>query len=294
MKIVNIIGGLGNQMFQYAFALGLKSKYPNEAIKIDLSHFKGYPLHNGYELERVFGLKLLDVASSVDLMKVSYFVPNYKLSRLVRRVFPHRKSEYIEPRSFTDWSLDINAIKGNCYFEGSWQNFNYFEDIEIDIRNAFSFKDKLQGENLQIANLVESTNSVSIHIRRGDYLLEDEYAGICDVPYYSNAISYIKNNVANPHFFIFSNDIDWCNEHIVPLCDTVTLVSGNSAEKAYVDMQLMSMCKHNIIAHSSFSWWAAWLNGHAGKIVIAPFEWMHRQGLTDKPQMPDWKLMKNI
>lgn len=164
MKIVNIIGGLGNQMFQYAFALGLKSKFPHEAIKIDLSHFKGYPLHNGYELERVFGLKLLDVASSVDLMKVSYYVPNYKLSRLVRRVFPHRKSEYIEPRLFTDWSLDINAIKGNCYFEGSWQNFNYFEDIEIDIRNAFSFKDKLQGENLQIANLVESTNSVSIHI----------------------------------------------------------------------------------------------------------------------------------
>lgn len=291
MKIVNIIGGIGNQMFQYAFALTLKEINPGEDIKLDISHFKGYSLHNGFEIERNFG-SLLPYASSSDLRKLTYYAPNYKISRILRKLLGYRKTEFKEPRLFTFWE-DALERKGNCYFEGSWQNEKYFKKYEKIIHKAFSFKQPLGEKNENLANQIYNTKSVSIHVRRGDYLTDPTYQGICDLPYYRNAIAYITAQVENPHFFIFSNDVQWCEDNIAPLCSHFTIINWNGGNKSWADMQLMSLCRHNIIAHSSFSWWGAWLNKHNDKIVVSPKGWFNRADITDSPQLPDWVLIEN-
>lgn len=292
MKIVNIIGGIGNQMFQYAFALALQEKYPHEEIKLDVTHFSGYGLHNGFEIERVFGSQL-PYASVKDLMKVTYYAPYYKLSRLIRKVFGYRKSEYKEPRLFTYWGDDVFHIEADCYYEGSWQNEKYFKDYRDKILKAFTFKNPLSERNLNLQNQINCCNSVSIHVRRGDYLKDPTYKGICDLPYYINAIKIIKSKVDNPHFFIFSNDAEWCRRNIANLCENYTIVDWNQGALSSIDIQLMSYCKHNIIAHSSFSWWGTWLNVNPQKIVIAPKGWFNREDITDYPHLEDWILVEN-
>ncbi len=291
MKIVNIIGGIGNQMFQYAFALSLKHIYPNEEVMLDITHFKGYALHNGFEIEKNFG-SLLPYAKGKDLVKLTYYAPNYKVSRVLRKLLGYRKTEYKEPRLFTFWQEALDK-KGGCYYEGSWQNEKYFKEIESLIREAFTFKQPLEEKNKDLLNQIISTESVSIHVRRGDYLKDPTYEGICDLPYYENSIAYIKERVENPHFYIFSNDAKWCEENIAPLCENYTVIDWNGGKKSWADMLLMSKCNHNIIAHSSFSWWAAWLNNHKDKIVVSPRGWFNREDVTDSPQLKDWVLVDN-
>lgn len=292
MKIIRIIGGIGNQMFQYAFALSLQKHFPTEIVLIDTSLFNGYALHNGYELGRVFGVDL-PIATGKDIRKVSCYIPNYKWSRLYRKIFGYRKTEFKEPRLFDFWGETAFAIDRDCYYEGSWQNEKYFKDFQNEIREAFSFKQPLSEMNLNVLDEINENNSVSIHVRRGDYLNDPAYQGVCDVPYYTNAIRYIKKRVEAPFFFIFSNDIDWCQEHITPLCDKYKIIGWNSGKDSWADMQLMSLCKHNIIAHSSFSWWGAWLNAHESKIVVAPRGWYNEKGITESPQLEDWILCDN-
>lgn len=291
MKIVNIIGGIGNQMFQYAFALALKQRFPNEEVKLDTSHFTGYALHNGYEIERTFN-QLLPIATKQELKKITYYTPNYKVSRVIRKLLGYRKTEYKEPRLFTFWQDALNK-KGDCYYEGSWQNESYFKEYSDVIRQAFTFKQPLGAQNDALLREIESSESVSIHVRRGDYLNDPNYQGICDLPYYKNAIAYISDRIVKPHFFIFSNDAPWCQKNIAPLCNEYMIVDWNGGAKSWADMELMSLCKHNIIAHSSFSWWGAWLNENKNKIVVSPRGWFNRADITDTPQLKDWVLINN-
>lgn len=291
MKIVNVIGGIGNQMFQYAFALALKQKYPDEEVKLDVSHFKGYKLHNGFEIERNFG-SLLPYATSKELRKLTYYAPDYRVSRILRKIFGYRKTEYKEPRLFTFWQ-DALDKDGSCYYEGSWQNEKYFKQYSDIIRSALSFRQPLGEKNVELLAQINNTLSVSIHVRRGDYLADPTYQGICDLPYYKNAVDYILNYVKEPHFFIFSNDAKWCEENIAPLCGNYTIIDWNGGDRSWADMYLMSQCKHNVIAHSSFSWWAAWLNNHDNKIVVSPKGWFNRADITDSPQLESWMLLEN-
>lgn len=292
IKIVNIIGGIGNQMFQYAFALSLKKHFPEEEILIDTSHFNGYGLHNGFEIDRVFGAELR-VASGKELRKVTYYTPNYKISRLLRKYLGYKKTEYKEPRLFTYWGDEIYLRLGDTYFEGSWQNEKYFENCKDDIVRAFHFRGSISKRNQVIFNKLMSENSIGIHVRRGDYLQEDSYKNICDLPYYQNAIAYIKDLFNDASFYIFSNDSKWCRENLLPLCGNATVVDWNSGSDSWVDMMLLSNCKHNIIAHSSFSWWAAWLNQNHNKVVISPTGWFNKEGITDSPQLPNWVKLDN-
>ena len=293
MKIVNIAGGLGNQMFQYAFALGMKEKFNEEEIKIDISTFNGLKIERQYELGTVFDVQL-PIATPKDLKKVTRYSRNSKLRKLMRRVFGLKKTEYKEPRLFTFWE-DVYSINGDCYYEGSWQNEAYFKDYKSIIKNAFCFKKELDDKNKDILDGIQHTNSVSIHVRRGDYLSIPFYQNICDEPYYRRAISYINENVEKPHFYIFSTDTEWCKENIVPILGAApfTIIDWNVGLDSYKDMQLMSCCYHNIIAHSSFSWWAAWLNDNESKIVVTPKEWFKRDDITDSPQLKSWIRISN-
>ena len=159
------------------------------------------------------------------------------------------------------------------YYIGYWQSEKFFKDISDEIRKDFSFPKFTSEKNLEILKLIKSYNSVSIHIRRGDYLQNRGFNGLAPLEYYQKAIEYIKNKIENPHFFIFSNDIEWCRKNLS--IENSYYIDWNRGEESYRDMQLMSLCKHNIIPNSTFSWWGAWLNKNPNKIVIAPEKWFN-------------------
>lgn len=290
MKIVNITGGLGNQMFQYAFALALKHRYPNEKILIDKQHyhslffkkFKGINLHNGFEINKIFPNASLPIAKAYDLVRISYWIPNYVLSRIGRKFLPKRKAEYIPPYSL-NYSFDEKAvdIKGNCYYEGYWQCPKYFDNIKDQIISTFQFP-LPNNYNKKILRDIESSLSVGIHVRRGDYLNEPEFRGICDINYYKEAILEIKENYPQCKFFIFSNDFAWCRENLIPLFgdNAFEFVTENKGVDSFWDMFLMTRCKFLIIANSSFSWWGAYLNENVQK-VYAPYPWLNRDCKID-------------
>ena len=289
MKIVNIIGGLGNQMFQYAFACFLQNRSPQEDILIDTSHFhylllkkwKTANLHNGYELDKVFPNLMLPKASVCQLAQVSWYIPNYLLSRLGRRLLPSRKKEYIQPveKYFT---YDEAALSDTyCYLEGQWECIQYCLPIREKLKYVFAHGVP-NNTNRQYIHDIANENSVGIHVRRGDYLLSETFQSICDIGYYQKGINKILEDNADHVFYIFSNDINWCKENISPLLEghRIVLVTVNVGKDSCWDMFLMTYCKDLIIANSSFSWWAAFLNKRGGK-VIAPQKWFNRDAQFD-------------
>lgn len=291
MKVVNIIGGLGNQMFQYAFALSLREKFPEEEVLIDITHFnhifvkkfRGANLHNGYEIEKVFPNADIKHASCWQLMRVTWYIPNYLLSRIVRRVLPKRKTEYVQPivSSFAHLS-EVYEIKGDCYYEGIWESATNYIPFRGIIQNTFAHPEPNDETNKDYICRMESTDSVGIHIRRGDYLYEPAFMNICDMDYYDRAIKEILSDDKQHIFYIFSNDIHWCNEHISPLLKghNIVFVNNNVGENSCWDMFLMTHCKDLVIANSSFSWWGAFLNKRNGR-VIAPGTWVNREAEYD-------------
>ena len=287
MKIVNIIGGIGNQMFQYAFAYMLSIKNPNEKVYIDTSLFNGYGLHNGFELERVFGLKL-PKAKWYQIAKVNWYMPMYKLSRGIRNILPKRKSVY---RNHMYMTYDANAFKqkGNKYYDGYWQTAKYYDGHRADILNLFQFKPLEDKQNIKYETLLNKEDSVGIHIRRGDYLNSPIYQGICGVDYYIKAIKLAKEKIKNPTFFIFSNDMTWCKENLMDIIGDckVYFVDNNIGANSYCDMQLMTMSRCIIMANSSFSWWAAFLNERNDKIILAPQKWANNDRGEDI-YMDEW------
>lgn len=281
MKIVNIIGGIGNQMFQYAFAMSLKAKNPEEEVLIDTSHFNGYRLHTGFELKRVFDVKL-SPARRGQIARLSYYIPHYTVSRALRRVLPVRRSEYIEPKAFRYDSSALDAL-GSLYFEGYWQSPRYFEQCAAAVVEAFRFPEFYDQLNLNAARLLGEQNSVAIHVRRGDYVGAANFSGICTLEYYRKALEQVFELIKTPTFFIFSNDMDWCREHIIPLLRGADahFIDFNTGQKSYRDMQLMSLARRCIIANSSFSWWGAWLNARPDKFVVAPMRWANCSDSSD-------------
>lgn len=272
MKIVNIIGGLGNQMFQYALYLKLCKKYATEEVRICTNAYNGYGLHNAYELDSVFGINA-PRATRWEVGRMAYPFANYRQWQICYHLLPGRRGMFRD-KVFGHYYEDVLCQKGDCFFDGYWQNENYFSDIRSEILNVFTPKD-MDDRNSSIACRLSSLTSVSIHVRHGDFMKSKYYRDICDISYYEKAIKIIREKVNVDVFCIFSNDIAWCEEHIKPLMGSseCIVVDWNVGSQSYKDMYLMSQCKHNIIANSSFSWWGAWLNQHNDKIVISPRKW---------------------
>lgn len=290
MKIVNVIGGLGNQMFQYALALSLRLNNPHEEVFLDVSHYNHYNLHTGFELKRIFNIDF-PIAPKKDIVRLSYYIPHYAISRICRKLLPKRKTEYIEcvPYHFDE---KVIKSKGNIYFEGYWQTPKYFDHYREHIIEAFKFPEFDNSDNNEIAREIDRPDSVSIHIRRGDYVGTSNYSGICTIEYYRKAIEIIFSLQKDPVFFIFSDDIDWCKTNIISLLRgrKVYFVDFNKGRNSYKDMQLMSKAQCCIIANSSFSWWSAWLNTRVGKMIIAPSKWVNNTDAKDI-YPSDWILL---
>lgn len=276
MIISQIMGGLGNQMFQYALGRALATKL-NLPLRIDISGFERYRLHR-YQLSPVFAG--LEVATPEDLQNLigwrawpiaKRFVAKPQLSWMRGRQF------VVEPH-LPYWS-EIERVTGPTYLVGYWQSEKYFHAIDPTIRDSFAFAQPLSLQNQQVVDEIKNNQSVSLHIRRGDYVQNSQTLaihGICSLDYYLEAIAYIAQRIEKPKFFIFSDDMKWVKSNL-KIDFPCVYIDHNTGLESYNDMRLMSQCQHNIVANSSFSWWGAWLNANPHKIVIAPKKWYANQ-----------------
>lgn len=263
-NIVFITDGLGNQMFQYAFYLYLRKK--NVPAKYECSIAANDPTHNGYELERVFGIPKKKQ------------ILHYLFSRLYSRFLLHhpRVNSLLNFSAIYDHEggyIPFFYLRGNNYFLGWWQSYKYFEEQELreQIKKSFKFKCKPSKQTILVKEQIQNSNSISIHIRRGDYLhsrFAKRFNNICTLPYYQQAVHYFTRNDENCSFFVFSDDIEWVKNNLsIP---NAQYIDFNKREDSWQDMYLMSQCKNNIVANSTFSFWGAWLNDNPNKIVICP------------------------
>lgn len=257
LSIVKFNGGLGNQMFQYAFFLQLKKRHPLDIFLFDIE--QSQECHNGFELDRIFHLECQKKAR------------NY---RRIKRHCPGLLDKFhtIKQENSLEYSKEtIDSSHLLTRYEGFWQSEKYFLPIEKSVRKAFSYNlDLLNRETKTIAQKIEGKESVSVHVRRGDYLNSSDF-GVCSIDYYKQAMFFMTEKLNSPIFLFFSDDVDWVKENIS--CANAVYVSCNYGVDSWQDMYLMSQSKHNIIANSSFSWWGAWLNPNPKKLVITPRQW---------------------
>ena len=265
LHLVEAKGGLGNQMFQYAFLLSMKLGHPENNYCLSINHPLSDQQPHSSDLGKTFVIPPDDWASE-------------KLIRLVKQTpescihLIREKSESIYQSMEMNWPLVT-------YYIGYWQTELYFERIKPAIREAFLFNlDTLNEKSRHIAKKIQSGVSVSIHFRRCDYIIPQNqclYGDLYLQGYYQKAIDIIKKKLRDIEyqFFLFSDDPDWVKENIS--LNNSVVIDWNRNEDSWQDMYLMSICNHNIIANSSFSWWGAWLNVHVDKIVIAPYRWFN-------------------
>lgn len=286
MLIVKLKGGLGNQLFQYA--LGRQCAIKNNTdLFLDTSSFKTDTLRE-FSLNQ-FNIKVQSISN---LNSFEFDGKNYSfdLSFFKKISNPFLFSNKIKEKGFNFSPLVLNQTK-KYYLDGYWQSEKYFSNIRSILLNEISLSPHLLSQEKYIlnSNSIKNTNSVSIHIRRGDYVTNPKtssYHGVCSKDWYLEAVNYLESNYSNLRYFIFSDDIAWAKENISPNASTQYINPGLSGEEA-IDIMLMSLCKHNILANSSFSWWGAWLNQNPDKQVVAPKKWFTHAENDTRDLLPE-------
>ncbi len=274
MIIIKLTGGLGNQMFQYAIGLVCAETNPGR-VKLDISGYEHKAKHTPDTL-RQFDLGAfkisIPIATKEEVVSVKYpfgiISKGYRF--IIKKVFRKHYTDY-HPEIFKN-------LSENTYIDGFFQSEKNFLSVVPKIIKEFTLKEQfIDQKTSQFTLSMNQTNSISVHIRRGDVANNpktNKYHGLCPISYYEQAIEFVLQRVADPHFYIFSDDIEWVRSNLkIPLAHT--FVSGNGLISQQ-EMYLMGKCKHNIIANSSFSWWGAWLNQNPDKIVIAPKKWINK------------------
>lgn len=288
MIIIKLQGGLGNQMFQYAFASILGKKNATNVL-LDNSFFNRVEKTLGFT-PRIFELtvfnNLYTKASNKD---VDSFYQLAKIHKLKRKLGLNYPKIYNEPSfGFQSYALSITPP---VYLEGYFQSYKYLVGYEGYIRQLFSFRgDTLDEINHELLIKIKNSNSIAIHIRRGDYVSDKitaEYHGICGINYYLEAIKLLASKNNNFTLIFFSDDSYWVKERFRDLPYSKIFIDHNKNEDSWKDMFLMSSCSHNVIANSSFSWWAAWLNDNPEKKVIAPKKWFNTEDLNTQIVLPE-------
>ena len=276
MIAVNVNAGLANQMFHYAFGRGLINK--GYDVFFDQINFR-------YRKEWIFeNIRLQDAFPNIEIKEMPKgkfkwicIHETNKVSKGLRLIMINFHNligdeKYIFETDYGYISDIEGKITKNCILKGFWQSEKYFAHCKDDIRKQFSFLPFDEKKNIAIMNKMEKENSVAIHLRKGADYLQSELMGkgLCGVEYYIKAIEYIKQNVDNPVFYVFTDNPEWVKNNL-PKFDYI-LVDWNevAGKKNFRDMQLMSCAKHNIIANSTYSWWGARLNPNPNKIVIGP------------------------
>lgn len=274
MIIQRLYGGLGNQLFQYALGRQLAELTGAELV-LDTTAFgrsRRQDTAREYELWR-YPLK----ARLVDNKEKCWCA--WLGSRMLRRFsFSLGTWRIVRERGY-DFDPEVLRQNGNLYLDGHWQSPHYFEAIGPKLREELTPAVPLGVQDSQVAGEILAGEAVSIHVRRGDYVTNTAAAamhGLCSLDYYHTAALQIAERLVAPHFFVFSDDPEWTKANLV-LPGQATYVTHNGAQTAFQDLRLMSLCRHHIIANSSFSWWGAWLNPSPSKSVIVPKRWFLSQ-----------------
>lgn len=284
MIAIKLTGGLGNQMFQYACAAALAERTGSEVV-MDKSGFYNQPKE---DTPREYDLDIFNLEQEFLPKRIKQIPDTYPEFKKVTWEF----LGYKVLRGFTErhYNFDKNVLGlENVFLNGFFQSEKYFIDQQEIIRRAFKFKNNPSEKNAELISQMESTESVSIHVRRGDYVSNanaKKFHGLTGVPYYNRAIELINERVSNPVFYIFSDDPQWCRENIIA-GSSARYIDHNVGKNSFEDMRLMSFCNHNIIANSSFSWWGAWLNENPDKYVVAPKQWFQDNSIDTSDVIPD-------
>lgn len=290
MIIAQITGGLGNQMFQFATAKAL-SLHLDTDLKLDLQSFKREILPE-LEVPRNFELTAFKnfEYKEATVNEIKSFNSNNIINKKIEKLFPaHKRKIYTE----SAYIFDKNFFKTNApvYIKGHRQSEKYFKPYTKEIKKIYELKDILMEEVKELGKEISKQNSVSIHIRRGDYLrlpIILDWHGVLEKEYYFNAIKIIQSKIPNLKIFYFSDDVNWVNKELMPTYPG-TIVSENISKTHYHDFYLMQSCKNQIIANSSFSWWAGWLNPNPDKMVVAPKKWFNNAPYDTRDLIPpEW------
>jgi hypothetical protein len=277
MIIATLIGGLGNQMFQYAAgrALALRT---GARLVLDLGWLENTQPHvtpRSYELgcfQIQAELRSIYPRTNIERLR--------ELVRLSPRIWREQRMYGFDPRTL--------ELPGRVRLIGYWPSERYFADQADQLREDFRFVEPLDDRSREVAGEIEATNSVSVHVRRGDYVenpATEAFHGVLSAEYYRAATERIFESIASPHFFVFSDDPAWCHTNLA-LGGSTTYVDHNGA-RGSADLRLMSLCAHHIVANSSFSWWGAWLNPRADKLVVLPKRWITSATIDTSAVVPD-------
>lgn len=277
-----IRGGLGNQLFQYCMARSLADRL-NTSLGLDIRDFNE---DSPYSM----ALKNFNIRANFNPPGIIKHKTNGYFKYLLDIISGNHKYVYKEP--YLHFDKNVISRPNNSYYKGYWQSEKYFKDNKENILNDLRIIRNQSIQNKKISAKIANTVSVSLHIRRGDYISNSEYNashGTCSLTYYENAVSYLVKNIGkNFKIFAFSDDPAWVYSNLKLPVD-IYFVNNNSPEQGYEDLRLMSECNHNIIANSSFSWWGAWLNTYNKKTVIAPSNWYANQYIKNNDIIPpDW------
>src|SRR5574344_594145 len=283
MEVVLIFNGLGNQMSQYAFYLA-KKKIEPKTIVIFTNYSHNF--HKGFELSKAFGINL-NVNLEYKIIHLLYKLHHKrKLLILLKLIGFNVVNEPIEYK-YSPNLLNKGEKFINIYW-GGWHCEKYFENIKSTIISSYEFKIISDKDSKQYKEKILSyDNSVRIHVRRGDYLNveNNNLNNVCDVNYYRKAISYFNRKFKECKFFLFSDDINWCKEHLID--QNIIFIENTDKTNSWIDMYLMTLCKHHINANSTYSWWAAWLSPYKDSIIIRP-HWFINGTKTDDFYPKNW------
>jgi len=297
MIIIRIIGGLGNQMFQYALGRSLALRKKTD-LKLDLAWLefekkipgatpRDYCL-GAFKIKENFATKReIGVISKKNGGLLGRFI-----SKILGKEPPYYRQAVVREQKSYQFDRNILRVDKDSYLWGHWNNEKYFKAIRSILLKEFTVKNPPDKLNSEILAKIKNTSSVSLHVRRGDYVSNkkfNQYHGSCSLDYYRKAVEIMAKKIKSPYFFAFSDDPEWVKKNL-KIKYPIYYVDNNDPNTAqHEDLRLMSACKHNIIANSSFSWWGAWLNQNLDKIVIAPKKWLNEASIDTSDVIPkDW------
>lgn len=265
MVIVRLRGGLGNQLFQFAAGSALAQHHQVD-FKLDLYYYKKHPF-------RTFDLPFFNVPlKEASRQEVHAFTGKNPIQRYLNKKENYFHSPRVCAQPHYHYYEDFFSLPSDIYLSGYWQSERYFTSIKNDVVKWYQPKNELDARSNELAAQMKSKNSVCLHVRRGDYTADSVF-GFVPVDYYTQAIKAIQEKITDARFYVFSDDLNWVKQNVsIP---NPTYVDHNKGVDSYRDMILMSHCRNNIIANSTFSWWGAWLNQNPEKIVIAPKVWFN-------------------